>query len=131
MTFARTILLSASLVLLLPSVSFADPPSHAPAHGRRAKEAHHPKPSQPAGGVQIEYDSGKGLHVAIGLPGVYFHAGSYYRHTERGWQISATGKDGWKIAAGTTVPDVVRKTHPAPPAAKAGKKHKSKGKHGR
>lgn len=124
MASMRTSLIAFVAVLLLPGLGLADPPSHAPAHGRRAKEAAAQKRLEPPGGVEIRFDSERGIHVAIGVPGVYFEAGSYYRHTDAGWQVSATGRDGWSIAAGSAVPEIVRKARPAPPAkaAKYGKK---------
>jgi hypothetical protein len=116
--------------LMLPAAGLADPPAHAPAHGRRAKEANHQKRAEPSGGVAIHFDSSLGLHVAIGLPGVYFQAGSYYRHDHSGWHVSKTGTGGWSLAARSSIPEKVRKAHPAPPAKakghKPGKKHKRK-----
>jgi hypothetical protein len=125
MTPMRAILIAFLSAPLLAAPGLADPPAHAPAYGRRAKEQRAEKAPRPKEGVEIRFDSERGIHVAVGLPGVYFEAGSYYRHTDAGWQVSATGRDGWSLAAGSTVPEIVRQTHPAPPA-KAGRYGKKK-----
>ena len=131
MASSRTIcVFLATFFLVVPAVSFGDPPTHAPAHGRRAKEKekehHAEKHREPAGGVEVVFDSERGLHVAIGLPGIYLHGGTFYRHTDAGWQVSSTGKGGWSVVARSSVPEKVGKTHPGPPAKAWG--HQS-GKH--
>lgn len=121
----RTTCLALAVVFLLPTASFGDPPDHAPAHGRRNKERHETKHPQPSGGLEVVFDSKEGLHIAIGLPGVYFHSGHYYRHTDAGWQVSATGKGGWGVAVVHSVPDLIRTKHPGPPAKARAKSHSS------
>lgn len=127
MASIRTTCLALAAVLLLPTASFGDPPDHAPAHGRRSKEKQIHKQQAPPGGVRIVFDSEQGVHVAIGLPGVYFDSGRYYRHTDAGWQVSATGNGGWSVAVVQSVPDLIRAKHPGPPAkvrSRWGKKHR-------
>ena len=118
------------LVLALPSIAFADPPSHAPAHGYRAKhrtkrEAHAPAPRRAEGGVEVVYDSERGVRVAIGIPNVFFEGGLYYRQKGDDWEVSATGADGWRIAVASKVPSTIRKaghrSNPGP-ASPAGPK---------
>ncbi len=126
----RTTCLALALVFLLPTASFGDPPDHAPAHGRRNKEQQKGKHQQPSGGLEVLFDSAQGVHIAIGLPGVYFHSGHYYRHTNAGWQVSATGKGGWGVAIVSSVPDRIRTKHSGPPAkakarAHSGNKHRA------
>ena len=133
----RTSCLALVAILLLPiipTVSFGSPPDHAPAHGRRSKEAHPTNHPHGSGGLEVVFDAGQGLHIAIGLPGVFFHSGHYYRHTTAGWQVSTTGKEGWRAAIRHSVPDRVRAKHPSPPAkarvkSHPGKKHRPRNKH--
>ncbi|MFQ5585276.1 MAG: hypothetical protein ACE5GF_00390, partial [Thermodesulfobacteriota bacterium] len=40
------------------------PPPHAPAHGYRHKHRH---------GVELMFDGGLGVYIAVGLSGIYFH----------------------------------------------------------
>jgi hypothetical protein len=128
-SFRSISLTLSTLLLLVPAVGFGDPPAHAPAHGRRAKEHHGVKSTAPSGGLQVVFDSGLGLHVAVGLPGVYFQAGNFYRHSYSGWQVSSTGKGGWSVAAWSGVPESVRKTHPGSPAKAKGHPGAKHGKH--
>jgi hypothetical protein len=86
------------------------------------------KHEKPSGGLEVVFDSEKGVHIAIGLPGVYFDSGHYYRHTNSGWQVSATGKGSWGVAVVHSVPDLIRKKHPGPPAKAKAKSH-SRNKH--
>lgn len=62
------------------------PPPHAPAHGYRYK--HH--------GHELVFDSGLGVYVVVGLPGVYFHDGAYYRFDHDHWYYSRELKDDWR-----------------------------------
>ncbi len=126
--------LALAALLLLPAVGAGDPPDHAPAHGRRNKEQRSTKHQQPSGGLEVVFDSDQGVHIAIGLPGVYFHSGHYYRHTDAGWQVSATGKGGWGVAVVRSVPDLIRTKHSGPPAktrakSRSGNKHRAGKKH--
>jgi hypothetical protein len=115
-------------LLLLPAVGAGDPPDHAPAHGRRDKGQQSTKHQQPSGGLEVVFDSNQGVHIAIGLPGVYFHSGHYYRHNDAGWQVSASGKGGWSVAVVHSVPDLIRKKHTGPPAkAKSHSRNKHEG----
>ena len=130
----RTTCLALAVVLLLPAASFGDPPDHAPAHGRRNKEKQKTTHPQPSGGLEVVFDSNQGVHIAIGLPGVYFHSGHYYRHRNGGWQVSATGKGGWGMAVVRSVPDLIRTKHSGPPAkakgnSRSGNKHRAGKKH--
>ncbi len=118
--FAVSILICA----LLPSASWGDPPAHAPAHGYRAKHNHHHEHGHHEGtfhsGVEIVFDSERGVQIAVGFPGLFFNAGHFYRHTDHGWQVSPRANGGWKAAA--SVPAHVMKAK-GPGPAKRKKKH--------
>jgi hypothetical protein len=101
---------------LLPAASFADPPAHAPAHGWRNKHREPSKHEESPRRLEVVFDSEQGLEIAVGVPGVYFHLGKYYRHRDNGWQMSATGLDGWRVEVAASVPDLLRKKHPGVPA---------------
>ena len=118
--------LLAATALVLPLSAAADPPAHAPAHGYRAKHKAS-KVARPSGGVEIIFDSERGIHVAIGLPGVIFHDGHYYRERDGQWQISLSGGGGWRVSATSKIPGAVAKARKIPhrgPAKMKGKKHK-------
>jgi hypothetical protein len=63
------------------------PPAHAPAHGRRAKEA---------GEIKIVYDSERDIYIVIGIPQHYYFEGHYYRLRHRNWQMSTAIDGKWK-----------------------------------
>jgi hypothetical protein len=131
------------MVLLIPSFAAADPPAHAPAHGYRAKQQdRHEKSQQRArdraptrerrrGGVEVVYDSARGVRVAIGLPDVFYHGGFYYRQNDYSWEVSATGDRGWRFSVASEVPEQIRNAGRKPqpvPAAPAGPKGHHAGK---
>ena len=92
--------------LIAPTLAVADPPAHAPAHGRRAKHKESaPAPSQ--SGIKVVFDSERGVHVAVWLPDVFFHDGHYYRERDSRWEISLTGNGGWQISVASKVPSMI------------------------
>jgi hypothetical protein len=122
---AQTLLgLLAAAALIFPGFAAAEPPAHAPAHGYRAKQ----KASEPAprkGGVEVVFDSERGIQVAVGLPDVFFHAGHYYRERDGRWEVSLSGDSGWRISVASEIPGVVvdarKKPHPGPAKRKPAK----------
>jgi len=116
--------LAVAFGLIVPCVAGSEPPAHAPAHGYRAKQG----PLAPApekGGVEVTFDSESGVHVAIGLPGVFFQDGRYYREQDGHWQVSLTGESGWAVTASSDVPEIIvksKKRHPGPAKVKAKKR---------
>jgi hypothetical protein len=126
---ARIVLLAATLALAGPPLALASPPNHAPAHGHRAKQKS-PTPAPVKPGVEIVYDSDRGIHVAVGLKDVFFDAGHYYRLHEGSWEVSISGDGGWRVSVESKIPSAVvdarkkQKSHPGP----AAKKNKKKGK---
>ncbi len=113
--------------LILPQFAAAEPPAHAPAHGYRAKK----KASEPAprkAGIEVIFDSERGIHVAVGLPDVLFHDGHYYRERDGRWEISLSGEGGWRISVASKIPGVVvgarKKSHPGPAKRKHGRHNK-------
>lgn len=112
--------------LLVPQLVMAKPPAHAPAHGYRAKQ----KASEPAPrkiGIEIVFDTERGIHVAVGLPDIVFHDGHYYRERDGHWEISLNGDGGWRISVASKIPGVVvndkKKSHPGPAKRKKHRKH--------
>ena len=70
---SRRHLVAVSLLfcVLLPNASWSDPPAHAPAHGHRAKHGDHGRVFH--SGVEVVFDSERGVHIAVGFPGLFFH----------------------------------------------------------
>lgn len=72
------------------------PPAHAPAYGYRKKNPDN---------VALAYDTGLGVYVATGYPGVYFYDGYYYRLNGAYWEISTVPSGGsWTRADDNKVP---------------------------
>jgi hypothetical protein len=117
----RFALFVAVIALAIPQLAPADPPSHAPAHGYRAKQKQKAPERAPAKpGIEVVYDSERGVHVAVGLTDVFFHDGHYYRLTDGRWEISVSGDGGWRVSVESKVPGAVvearkkKKSHPGP-----------------
>ena len=70
------------------------PPPHAPAHGYRHKHQ----------GVELVYDSGRGVYVAVEFPLHFYLKGSFYRFHDSEWEISANIKGPWKVIAEEELP---------------------------
>jgi hypothetical protein len=92
------------------------PPPHAPAHGYRYKHQH---------GVELEYDSGLGVYVAVGMPGVYFHNGLYMKLSEGQWTVTAHFNGSWRVPTNGEVPYKLKKAKGKKPSKK-GKTHGKK-----
>jgi hypothetical protein len=113
-------------MMMVPLLAVATPPAHAPAHGHRAKhKASAPAPAPKKPGIEISFDSERGIRVAVGFPDIVFHDGHYYREHDGGWQISLSGDGGWRVAVESKIPGAVRdarkKSHPGPAKKKHGK----------
>ena len=61
------------------------PPPHAPAHGYRQK--YH--------GYDLQFDSDLGAYIVLGMTGVYFIDGTYYRPANTGWYYSSRPDGDW------------------------------------
>lgn len=61
------------------------PPPHAPAHGYRQK--YH--------GYDLEFDTDLGAYIVLGITGVYFIDGMYYRYSNIGWHYSERPDGDW------------------------------------
>lgn len=122
----QTILsLLVATALVLPQLAAAKPPAHAPAHGYRAKQKA-PEPAPRKAGLEIVYDSERGIHVAVGLPDIFFHDGRYYRQHDGRWEISLSGDGGWRVSVSSEIPvsvvDARKKSHPGPAKRKPGRR---------
>lgn len=114
----------AASVMILPQPAAADPPSHAPAHGQRKKH-HTPAPViSVKTGITVSFDSLLGVHMAVGIPGVYFHEGHYFRQHDGHWQISLSGDGGWKASTITKVPGVILHARKKMPKPRKSRKHR-------
>lgn len=71
------------------------PPSHAPAHGYRAKTPQ---------GVEVSFDSGLGVYVVLAVPGQYWLDDRYYRRADAGWQISVGAQGPWQVCVTADLP---------------------------
>ncbi len=86
------------------------PPPHAPAHGYRHKQH----------GVELVYDSGRGVYVVVDLPNHYYFNGRYYRRGEVQWEAGVNIDGPWEFVSEDALPKGLR--------AKAKGKGKAKGK---
>ena len=109
--------------LTIATAGFAKPPGHAPAHGYRAKHNDHSQPRpRDTGGFEFVFDSARGISIAVGLPGVYFEAGHFYRYHDGRWQMSVRSDGGWKAAKKNATPEAIRKSHAKHKSAKIKRK---------
>lgn len=74
------------------------PPPHAPAHGYRHKHQ----------GVELVYDSGRGVYVIVELPGHYYYKGHYYRFRESQWEVSIRIEGPWEFVSEESLPPGLR-----------------------
>jgi len=79
-----------------PSVSKGNgPPAHAPAHGYRRKHV---------AGMELVFDSGRGVYVVVGLSDHYYHDGYFYRLRGGLWEMSLKPDGDWKAASEKSLP---------------------------
>ena len=71
------------------------PPPHAPAHGYRHKHQD---------GVELVFDSGRGVYVVVDIPNHYYIDGRYYRLRADQWQVSAHFDGPWGVVAEVSLP---------------------------
>ena len=71
------------------------PPAHAKAYGYRRKHV---------SGVELVFDSGKGVYVVVGLPDHYYHDGYFYRLRSGAWEMSLKPDTGWMAVSMTSLP---------------------------
>ena len=76
------------------------PPPHAPAHGYRHK--HKTK------GVELVYDSGRGVYVVVGLPDHYYYNGHFFRIRGAQWEVSLHTANGWEPVYEDSIPPGLR-----------------------
>lgn len=83
-----------------PTVSRGNgPPAHAPAHGYRRKHA---------AGMELVYDSGRGIYVVVGLSDHYYHDGYFYRLRGSLWEMSLKPDGNWKFVSEKSLPQGLR-----------------------
>lgn len=74
------------------------PPPHAPAHGYRQKHQ----------GVELVYDSGRGVYVVVKLPNHFYFGGHYYRQRESQWEIGVHVNGPWEVVVEESLPKGLR-----------------------
>ena len=74
------------------------PPPHAPAHGYRHKQH----------GVELVYDSGRGVYVVVELPNHFYFKGHYYRHRETQWEVGVHIDGSWELVSEKSLPPGLR-----------------------
>jgi len=74
------------------------PPPHAPAHGYRHKYE----------GVELVYDSGRGVYVVVDFPLHFYFEGSYYRYHEPHWEVSVHVEGPWESISEEALPPGLR-----------------------
>ena len=74
------------------------PPPHAPAHGYRRKYQ----------GVELVYDSVRGVYVVIDFPDHYYFKGHYYHLGEAQWEVGVSLDGPWKVISYDELPKGLR-----------------------
>ena len=103
-----------------PTVTKSGPPAHAPAHGYRRKHVH---------GMELVFDSGRGVYVVVGLSDHYYHDGHFFRLRGDIWEMSPKPDGHWKVVSDKSLPMGLQAKDKSSGNGK-GKSHgKAKGKH--
>jgi hypothetical protein len=76
------------------------PPPHAPAHGYRHKYREQ--------GVELVYDSGRGVYIVVDLPDHYYCDGRFFRLHNARWEVSLQVSGGWKPVYEDSIPPGLR-----------------------
>jgi len=76
------------------------PPPHAPAHGHRHKHQEQ--------GVELVYDSGRGVYVVVDLPDHFYYEGRFFRVHGAQWEVSLRVSGGWKPVYEDSIPPGLR-----------------------
>lgn len=95
-TLACVVLIPASC--RSPAPGWGGPPPHAPAHGYRHKYQ----------GVDVIYDSGRGVYIVVGLPSHYYYEGHFYRFGSVQWEVSAQIGGPWRPVSRESLPPGLR-----------------------
>ncbi len=74
------------------------PPPHAPAHGYRHKHQ----------GVELVYDSGRGVYVVVDFPLHFYFKGNYYRYRETNWEVGVHVDGPWESVSEEALPRGLR-----------------------
>ena len=75
-----------------------EPPPHAPAHGYRHKQH----------GVELVYDSGRGVYVVVDFPLHFYFKGNYYRYHEPHWEVGVHVDGPWESVSEEALPRGLR-----------------------
>jgi hypothetical protein len=55
-------------------------------------------------GVELVFDSGRGVYVVVGLSNHYYHDGYFYRLRSGLWEMSLKSDGGWKAVSQKSLP---------------------------
>jgi len=80
-----------------PVITKSGPPAHAPAHGYRRKHMH-------MHGVELVFDSGRGVYVVVGLSDHYYHDGYFFRLRSGTWEKCPKPDGHWKVISDKSLP---------------------------
>jgi hypothetical protein len=104
-TLAIVLLMTASCsrhsVYSGPVITKSGPPAHAPAHGYRRKHMH-------MHGVELVFDSGRGVYVVVGLSDHYYHDGYFFRLRSGIWEMCPKPDGSWKVVSDNSLPKGLR-----------------------
>lgn len=78
-----------------PVITKSGPPAHAPAHGYRRKHVH---------GMELVFDSGRGVYVVVGLSDHYYHDGYFFRLHGGIWETCPKPDGHWKVVSNNSLP---------------------------
>lgn len=109
--FLSVVVLVCSLLMLVSCESFSigvgsgrrlkpkhGPPPHAPAHGYRHKYE----------GVELIYDSERGVYVVVDFPLYFYFKGRYYRCREPHWEVGVHIDGPWEPVSEDSLPPGLR-----------------------
>jgi hypothetical protein len=55
-------------------------------------------------GMELVFDSGRGVYVVVGHSDHYYHDGYFYRFRDSIWEMSLKPDSGWKVVSGRSLP---------------------------
>ena len=103
-----------------PTITKSGPPAHAPAHGYRRKHVD---------GMELVFDTGRGVYVVVGLSDHYYHDGHFYRLSGGIWEMSPKPDGHWKVVSDNSLPIGLQVKAKSNDNGRGKSQGKAKGKH--